>query len=311
MTPPATAAATAPRTRPGVAPRPRITPPRPRRVSGPARGPARARPLAPAPEQGLALGVAGLAKHVSGHRALDRLITSRLWIGLIAFALIGIVALQLLVLRMSSSIGESLVREASLQRENAALSVEGSELASGERVEAHAAHLGMQLVPIGLLLFLTSDPRRDLERAAAALNTPVHGAGATSQTGSTATGTTSSAASASTSTSTASSTAIAGEQPAGSDASATGSDEAATGSDEAATGASAQAGATSTAGAPGSAPAVSAQSSAGTATPTATPTTEGAATPAGTGITASTPASASTPVGAGGGVGVGQTSGSG
>jgi hypothetical protein len=295
MTPPASAAVTSPRTRPGVSPRPRVTPPRPRRVSGPARTPARARPLEPASEQGLALGVAGLAKRVSGHRALDRLITSRLWIGLIAFALIGIVALQLLVLRLNSSIGESLVRAAGLQRANTALSIEGSELASGERVEAHAAHLGMQLVPIGSLLFLTSGPRRDLERASAALNTPVHGAGGSSQTGS-STSAGSADASPTTGASSTSSAATAGEQPAGSSSGATSSDEAAV---------SAEAGAstTSTAGAPGSAPAVSAPS-----TPTA-PTTsslEGGATPASAGGE-----TASTPVGTGGGVGVGQTSGSG
>jgi hypothetical protein len=303
MTPPATAAATAPRTRPGVSPRPRVTPPRPRRVSGPARSPARARPLPPPAEQGLALGVAGLARRVSGHRALDRLISSRLWIGLIAFALIGIVALQLLVLKLNSSIGDSLVREASLQRENAALSIEGSELASGERVEAHAARLGMQLVPIGSLLFLTSDPRGDLARASAALDKPVHGAGDSSQTGSTATGTTSATTSTPTP-SAGSATSAAAEQPAGSEASTTGSNEAATG-------ASAEAGATSTAGAPGSASAVSAPSSVGMATPT----TEGTATPTGATPTGATPtgasASASTPVGAAGGVGVGQTSGPG
>jgi hypothetical protein len=303
MTPPATAAATAPRTRPSAPPRPRVSPPRPRRVSGPARVPARARALPAPAEEGLALGVAGLARRVSSHRALDRLITSRLWIGLIAFALIGIVALQLLVLRMSSSIGDSLVREASLQRENAALSIEGSELASGERVEEHAAHLGMQLVPVGSLLFLTSDSRTDLKRAAAALNTPVHGAGGSSQTGSSATTSATSTAttdttpsSTSSQSSTASSAAASGEQPASASPNAAGSDEAAA-SASTETGASA----TSTNGAPGSAPVVSAPS-----TPETGSASEGGGSTTGAGTSTGT-----TPVGAGGGVGVGQTSGPG
>ena len=48
------------------------------------------------------------------------------------------------------------MREALLQRENAALSIENSELAGGERVETQAARLGMQLVPDGALRFLTA-----------------------------------------------------------------------------------------------------------------------------------------------------------
>jgi hypothetical protein len=117
---------------------------------------------------------------VSRHRALDGLIRGRVWIVLIAFALIGIVALQLLVLSLNASIGRALVRQAALQRANAALSIENSEQASGERVEMRAARLGMQLVPIASLRFLTSDPRANLARAAAALDTPVHTASSTS-----------------------------------------------------------------------------------------------------------------------------------
>ncbi len=115
--------------------------------------------------------------------ALDRLIRGRIWIAVIAFALIGIVALQLLVLQLNANIGRTLAREAQLQRENAALSIEGSELASGERVESKAALLGMQLVPVGSLRFLRSDPRADIARAAAALNTPVHSASSSSSSG--------------------------------------------------------------------------------------------------------------------------------
>jgi cell division protein FtsL len=114
---------------------------------------------------------------VAANRSLDRLIRSRTWIALIAFALIGIVALQLLVLRLNADIGHALVRESQLQRENAALSIESSELAAGERVESQAARLGMELVPEGSLRFLTSDPSRDIARAAAALKAPVNASG--------------------------------------------------------------------------------------------------------------------------------------
>jgi hypothetical protein len=189
MTPPAAAAA-APGVRRGriaAPPRPRVSPPRPRRVSGPARPAARPpvrRPAQPASQRaasegGLVLGLLALGRGVSEHTLLDRLIRGRIWIALIAFALIGIVTLQLLVLQLNASIGRTLVREAQLQRGNAAYSIENSELASGERVESQAARLGMQLVPVGALRFLTSDPHADIGRAAAALNTPVRSAGET------------------------------------------------------------------------------------------------------------------------------------
>jgi hypothetical protein len=180
VTPPA--AATVRRARVAAPPRPRVSPPRPRRISGPVRAPAgqparRSAPAAAPLERGLVLGLLDALGSVASHGAVDRLIRGRIWIGVIAFALIGIVTLQLLVLQLNAGIGRTLVREAQLQRGNAALSIEDSELAGGERVESKAARLGMQLVPVGSLRFLTSYPPADIARAAAALGTPVHAAG--------------------------------------------------------------------------------------------------------------------------------------
>jgi len=190
MTPPAAAASAAPRGRVAVPPRPRVAPPRPRRISGPVRPsvrpPARPAPAVSTPvERGLVLGLLDALGSLASHGAIDRLIRGRVWIAVIASALIGIVTLQLLVLQLNANIGRSLVREAQLQRGNAALSIEDSELAGGERVESKAAHLGMQLVPAGSLRFLTSYPPADVARAAAALNTPVHGTTAGTNAGST------------------------------------------------------------------------------------------------------------------------------
>jgi cell division protein FtsL len=126
------------------------------------------------------LGVLAALNSVSRNPSLDRLIRGRMWIALIAFALIGIVTLQLLVLRLNANIGSALVREAQLQRENAALSIESSELAAGERVESLAGRLGMELVPEGAMRFLTIDPRADIARAAGALSKPVHASSASS-----------------------------------------------------------------------------------------------------------------------------------
>lgn len=178
MTPPAAAAA-APgvhRGRTAAPARPSVAPRRPRRVSGPARQPVRAPERSVESERGLALGLLAGLRSLSSNPSLDRLIRGRTWIALIAFALIGIVTLQLLVLKLNANIGHALVQEGQLQRENAALSIESSELAAGERVESQAVHLGMQLVPEGALRFLSIDPHADIARAAAALSAPVHSA---------------------------------------------------------------------------------------------------------------------------------------
>jgi cell division protein FtsL len=282
VTPPAAAAS--PRARVSAPPRPRVSPPRPRRVSGPARQPSRGAAPAPPPreERGLALGLLDALAGVTRGGALDRLIRGRIWIAVIAFALIGIVTLQLLVLQLNASIGRTLVREGQLERENAALSIEGSELASGERVESDAARLGMQLVPVGSLRFLRADPPADIARAAASLNTPVHGGGASSaETG------TAAATSAASATGTATAASVAGSEQTPSETSAPASGEAA------------------------SSAATETGPSAGTPSAASTPT--GAAASAPTTPTTASPSEAATAaaVGGAGGVGATQTNGAG
>jgi hypothetical protein len=162
MTPPASAAA---RT---------VTPRRaPRRVSGPARpqrvsaaavsapGIALPRPLPLRQRRRRASGQSSLAQGVWGifvglpqNRLLDRLVRGRIWIGLVAFALIGIVAMQLVVLKLNTGIGRALEQQASLQRENAALSIENSTSSAGGSIEPEAARRGMTIAPSGAVHFL-------------------------------------------------------------------------------------------------------------------------------------------------------------
>ena len=186
MTPPSAAAAPAVHPRRPLTPqRPFRTAPRPRRVSGPARAPLVDRPARRrSPEYaGAALWLTEALSRLSEHRLLDRLIRGRTWIALVAFALIGIVTLQLGLLRLNAGIGHALQKEASLQRENAALSIENSELAAGDLVESSAARLGMEVVPVGALRFLTTRSAADASRAAAALSAPVGSSSGTAATG--------------------------------------------------------------------------------------------------------------------------------
>ncbi len=161
MTPPAAAAI--PATRP--------VPARPGRPSAPAR-PARTRPSRPrraaAPDRR-----AARAETLAGSRLLDRLIRSRVWIALVAFALIGIVGMQLWMLKLNGGIGRAIEHESYLQRQNAALSAEDSAASAGDLVERRAIANGMRIVPPGSLIFLNTRGRADERLAAARLAQPV------------------------------------------------------------------------------------------------------------------------------------------
>jgi hypothetical protein len=267
VTPPAASAAAAPAIHPRRTTGPRRVPAtrRPRRISGPA-NPARSQTRGWA---GPAHAI-GLAEAVATHRLLDRLIRGRLWIGVIAFALIGIVTMQLVLLKLNAGIGRSLVRETLLQRENATLSAENSEVAAGEQVEAQAEHAGMELIPSGALRFLTAHPASDVSKAAAALSAWSAGSGATTL-GTTTTGESSSGAEAGATSSDASAEASSGTTGAG------------TGTEPAGTGASSS---TTVAGTTTSAPA--AGSTAGTGSATSTGAATGQASASGTNVGSST-----------------------
>jgi hypothetical protein len=154
------------------------------------------RPLVPAPSRrtpkrsqatteapGVVLRVSDRLGRVSSSALLDRLIRGRLWIALIAFALIGIVAMQLLVLELNTSVGRSLQREALLQRENAEIGIEDSVASAGERVESEAAARGMTMAVPGSLHFVAASVA-DIGRAAAALAAATRTSGSSGQTSS-------------------------------------------------------------------------------------------------------------------------------
>jgi len=192
-------------TPPAVAPAPRIAP-RPRRVSGPAR-PARARPSTARPSVA--------RRGLLDHQLLDRLLRGRAWIPLIATALIGIVAMQLWVLKLNAGVGRAIEHEAFLQRENAYLSATDSEMSGGDRVEQLAAAQGMSIVAPGALHFLTVRGSTDLRRAASVLSAPIQATEPAASAATAATGTTEAATTAAPAESTAATSEVSGgTQPA-------------------------------------------------------------------------------------------------
>lgn len=165
MTPPAAAAAprTRTRTRPSSAP--------PRRVSGPARRPSTGATAASTPPLALRLG--GAVHGLAEHHFLDRLIRGRAWIGILAVGLIGIVFMQVSMLRMNAGIGAAVEKTGMIERQNSALRASISELASGDRIAAEAQKLGL-ILPAGTPRFLNAEGVV-ASRAAASIMPPGEG----------------------------------------------------------------------------------------------------------------------------------------
>ncbi|HXB65868.1 MAG TPA: hypothetical protein VNV42_13450 [Solirubrobacteraceae bacterium] len=158
---------------PRTAPRPASRPAsRPRRLSGPATSRQREAALA-----GAGAGTLGLRLPLPGYlrlpdRLIDRLIGGRTWIAVIAFALIGIVAMQLWVVKLGVGIGRALEHTQLLQRENAVLAGEDSALSSAERIERLALAKGMVFASPGALHFDKTRGSLDVRLAAGALAKP-------------------------------------------------------------------------------------------------------------------------------------------
>jgi hypothetical protein len=173
----------------------RATAPRgPRRVSGPARTPAgrsasartaAARPSAAtrvAPTQLTLLGGAVALPRpqrarparpeslgprllrwlgaLAEHRVLDRLLRGRTWIALVAAGLIGLVFMQVSLLKLNAGMGAAVERSAVLERENAVYRAKVSELESNDRIQQKALEAGMVLPAAGEVRFLGPDGKR-------------------------------------------------------------------------------------------------------------------------------------------------------
>jgi cell division protein FtsL len=171
MTPPATIAARHPTrtTRRTPTQRP------PRRISGPSRPKRDPRASATGatavarPPLAMRLGLR--AMRVGDARVLDRLVRGRAWIALVAVALMGIVFMQVSLLKLNAGISRAVTAADTFDRQNSSLREEISKLDSGERIQAVAARLGMVTPAAGDVHYL--DGRgADGARAAASIKPP-------------------------------------------------------------------------------------------------------------------------------------------
>jgi hypothetical protein len=119
----------------------------------------------------LVLRLAGAAHAVAEHRWLDRLIRGRMWIGIVGVGLIGIVFMQVSMLRLNAGIGRAVDQASTLERQNAALQASISQLSAGDRIEVAAGRLGLVAPAAGTARFL--DARGvSARRAAARISAP-------------------------------------------------------------------------------------------------------------------------------------------
>ena len=151
-------------TAPAHAPSRRVAPRAPRRVSGPV---ARPRPVA-APRTGAFDRIRALPEH----RVLDRVLRGRAWIWLIGIALMGIVAMQVSLLKLNTGISRAVQTSTTLERANAQLEGQIARLSSNERISRIATERGMIAPSAGEVVYVHARPGLDAERAAKRMGPP-------------------------------------------------------------------------------------------------------------------------------------------
>ena len=152
-----------------------VAPRAPRRVSGPVVR----RPVAV--PGGLATrgttSVFGRVRALPDHKLVDRLLRSRLWIWALAVALLGIVTMQVSLLKLNSGISRAVETSATLERANGELEAKIAQLSKTDRVQTGATALGMVMPAAGDVSYLT--PRAgDAARAARRMTAPSEAAAA-------------------------------------------------------------------------------------------------------------------------------------
>ena len=97
---------------------------------------------------------------------LDRLLRGRAWIALLGVLLIGLVALNVSLLKLNAEAGRDAEIAKKLSVENADLRGRVSRLGSGDRLQTAAAQLGLVMPAANDVHYLTAHPALDARRAA-------------------------------------------------------------------------------------------------------------------------------------------------
>jgi hypothetical protein len=147
-----------------------------RRVSGPVRPAAAARAVSlpravaaplPLPKVG-PLGDRALhgLRSLRDSRLVDRLVSGQGWIALLGVLLIGLVALNVSLLKLNAQNGRSAEHARDLRIQNAKLRGTVSRLGSSDRLQAKAREMGLVMPAPSMVTYLTVRPRVDGRQAA-------------------------------------------------------------------------------------------------------------------------------------------------
>jgi hypothetical protein len=97
---------------------------------------------------------------------LDRLLRGRIWIGFLCVLLIGLVGLNVSLLKLNAAAGRNAELAKKLRVENADLRGRVSRLGSGGRLQDAAGQLGLVMPTAGSVHYLTANPAVDARLAA-------------------------------------------------------------------------------------------------------------------------------------------------
>ncbi|WP_027007063.1 hypothetical protein [Conexibacter woesei] len=95
-------------------------------------------------------------QRMADSRFLDRLIRGRLWIPLVAVGLMGIVFMQVTMLKFNAGIGRAVTSAATLEQQNATMRADLSRQESGDRIATVAHSLGMVVPADGTTAYVAA-----------------------------------------------------------------------------------------------------------------------------------------------------------
>ena len=111
-------------------------------------------------------------RRLPDNRWLDRLMRGQAWVVVIGIALMGIVAMQVSLLKMNAGIGRAVEHSSTLERQNADLRAAVSTLSSEERIQREAAAMGLVMPPAGDVRYVKARGSLDAQRAIKRMQTP-------------------------------------------------------------------------------------------------------------------------------------------
>jgi hypothetical protein len=104
------------------------------------------------------------------HTLLDRIVRGRAWIPLLGVLLVGIVAMQVEILKLGTGMGRWIDRSSTLSTKNQALQANVAGLMDDQRIERLAAKMGMVMPDPATVSFLSA--QRGAARAVANIHAP-------------------------------------------------------------------------------------------------------------------------------------------